>query len=96
MTRRPSSGAELEAVEALVFDVVAELCRLDRSTLGRATPLLDAHFDSLTLIAVVARIELVCGASFEGEEASLLAAKTLGELASAITLRVRAAARNES
>jgi len=76
-------------VETLVLDAVAAAARIERCSLGPRTALLDANLDSLTLIAVVTRVELACGVDFASDEvAALLGARDLGELCERIVSKV--------
>jgi hypothetical protein len=76
-------------VETLVLDAVATTARLERSSLGLRTALLDANLDSLTLIAVVTRVEIACGVAFEGDEVvAIIGARDLGEICELILRKI--------
>jgi acyl carrier protein len=67
-------------IEARVLELIAETCGLVRCELALTTPLAEA-LDSLTLVAVVARLEAAFGIELGGEETiELLAARDVGEL----------------
>jgi acyl carrier protein len=84
------------AAERLVIAAVADACRLDPVAIGPATPLLDLHLDSLTLVAVLTSIELECGCRFAPNDiAKLLCAKDVASLAAAVAARLRENAANQ-
>lgn len=67
-------------LEETLYATLAALCRTERTALGPATALLDLQADSLTLIAVVARIEATYGVPLDAAFAALGESRTLGEL----------------
>lgn len=92
-SRALAGCAEIE-VERRVLDLVAETSGVERASLSLGMPL-SAALDSLTLAAVVARIEAAFELGFSSEEASnLLGARDLGELCRIVAARVGRA--NES
>lgn len=75
-------------VEGRVLDIVAETSGLGRGEVSSSTPLA-AALDSLTLAAVVARVEASFGLVLGGEATlELLGARDLGELCRLIALRL--------
>jgi acyl carrier protein len=83
-------AVETASLEARVAAVVAE-------TTGAALagPLAGSALDSLTLVAIVARIEAVFGVAFETDETvALLTARSAGEVARLIARKVAAQAQN--
>jgi acyl carrier protein len=52
----------------LVLTTLALACRVERTAIGRSTRLRDLDVDSLTLVAVLARIEAACGAELAAED----------------------------
>jgi acyl carrier protein len=96
MTERPAPDLYTWA-ERLVLDTVAATTQLDRAALDARTPLLEAHLDSLTLLAVLARIEAAGGVVFADEELlEWLGAVDLGALAAHVARKVAAARSSES
>jgi hypothetical protein len=84
------------ALESLVLDVVAAVCRIDRCVLTASTSLIEVDLDSLTLSAVLVQVELACNLVLSGAVAAeLLGARDFRELCSVIAREVRAARANE-
>ncbi len=75
------------AVEKRVLELVAETCGLKCSELSTATALPEA-LDSLTLVAVVARIEAVFAIALASDEIELFSARDVGELVALIARKV--------
>lgn len=74
-----------------VFEAVAEAGGLERAALTAGTPLLEANVDSLTLIAIIARLELVLEVRFDDDEsAALIEARDLHELCAVVVHKVGA------
>jgi acyl carrier protein len=72
------SHADLTSVESRVRDIIAETA----GWTSAPAPLLDAPLDSLTLLAIVTRIEVAFAVAFESDEiVALLGANAFGELA---------------
>jgi acyl carrier protein len=81
-----------EQIDRFVRETVAEATALDAASLPASTRLLDANMDSLTLVAIVTRIETAYGTTFDTDEiAELLHAYTVGELVAIVARKVRAA-----
>jgi len=86
-----------------VLDLIAETCGLERAELSAATPVAEA-LDSLTFVAIVARIEAVFDVLLGGDETSeLLSARDVGELGRLLARKIdlahanlREKTRNES
>jgi acyl carrier protein len=77
------------SIEARVLDLICETCGLLAGELSPATPLSEA-LDSLTLVAVVTRIETAFDIVLEGDETvELLGARDVAELAELIARRVK-------
>lgn len=84
----PAPSAAVAAIESRVLDIVAETSGLGRDELAPGTPLA-AALDSLTLAAVVTRVEAAFALPPAGEETlELLAARDIGELCRLIARRV--------
>lgn len=82
----PRAGSA--AIEARVLAIVTETSGFDRGEILSGAPL-SAALDSLTLAAVVARVEAAFGVAFTGDETlALLMARDVGELCRLIALRV--------
>ncbi len=80
LSQNEVASEEPRRIEARVLELIAETCGLDRAELSAATPLAEA-LDSLTLVAVVARIEAVFDVLLGSDETSeLLSARDVGEL----------------
>ena len=84
-------GVTREQIERFVLETIAEATAVEASSLRQSTPLLDARMDSLTLVAVVTRIEMTYGAAFDtGEIADFLRAHSIGEVAAIVVRKLRA------
>jgi acyl carrier protein len=93
-TSSEAASGEPARVERRVLEIIAETCGFERGELSLATPLPEA-LDSLTLVAVVARIEAVFDLMLAGDEPSdLLAAPDVGALARLIARKVDQARAN--
>lgn len=83
----PRSAAGSDA-EARVLDIVAEMTGIERADVSRSSALA-AALDSLTLAAVVARIEAAFGIVLSGEETlALLTARDLSELCRLVARKI--------
>ena len=81
---------DARAVESLLLDSIAATSGLPREALGRATRLLDANLDSLTLLSLVTQVEIVFGIDFASDElAALLDAHDIGGLCDGIERKLR-------
>jgi len=81
-------SAEPASVEARVLGLIAETCGLLGAELSPATPLSEA-LDSLTLVAVVTRIEAAFDIVLSGDETiELLGARDVAELGRLIARKV--------
>lgn len=74
-------GAECR-IEAWLYESLARACRVDPGTVTRSTSTLDLGLDSLTLVAVLSQVEMLCAIELaEQHVLPLLDAATVGELA---------------
>jgi acyl carrier protein len=77
------------AIETRVLDLIAETCGVLRSELSPATPLSEA-LDSLSLVAVLTRIEAAFDIVLEGAETiELFGARDVAELGRLIARKVQ-------
>lgn len=84
----PAPQVDSAAVESRVLDIVAETSGFDRGEVSLSTPLA-AALDSLTLTAVVARVEAAFAIALAASETlELLGARDVGELCRLIARRV--------
>lgn len=84
----PAPNAQFAAIELRVLEIVAETSGLERDELAPSTPLA-AALDSLTLAAVVARVEAAFALPAADEDTlTLLSARDVGELCRLIARRV--------
>ncbi len=89
--RNKVSGGKPGPIETRVLDLIAETCGLVRGELALTTPLAEA-LDSLTLVAVVTRIEAAFDVVLGSEEAiELLAARDIRELGRLIARKLELA-----
>ena len=103
LSKSEVARAEPRRIEARVLDLIAETCGLERAELSAATPVAEA-LDSLTFVAIVARIEAVFDVLLGGDETSeLLSARDVGELGRLLARKIdlahanlREKTRNES
>ncbi|HUO68373.1 MAG TPA: acyl carrier protein [Gammaproteobacteria bacterium] len=80
-----------EQVDRFVLETVADAAAVEAAWLRPSTPLLDAHMDSLTLVAIVTRIETTYGAAFDADElAEILRARSVGDVAAIVARKLRA------
>jgi acyl carrier protein len=78
-------------IDRFVLEAVADAAAVDVTSLRHSTSLLDAYMDSLTLVAIVTRIETTYGTAFDdGEIAELLRARTVGDVAAVVARKLRA------
>jgi acyl carrier protein len=93
---RPRKAAEdRELLDELVLLAVASAGGLERASLARETPLLEANVDSLTLIGLLAGLELELGIVFsELESMELVDARNVGDLCAAVARKVAAHSRD--
>jgi hypothetical protein len=76
-------------VPELVLGALALACRVEPRAIGRSTRMHDLDVDSLTLVAVLARIEACCGAEFAADDVlALLEARDVGAFIGAIQARL--------
>ena len=77
-----------DTIEEAIVHAISAVCRLEAASVDLSTRLLDAHLDSLTLVAVLSQIELVCGTTFDSNAiAEMLRARDVGELVAAVSRR---------
>ncbi len=89
--RNRVSCDEAAPLEARVLELIAETCALVRGELALTTPLAEA-LDSLTLVAVVARVEAAFDLVLGGDETlELFAARDVGELGRLLTRKIELA-----
>lgn len=80
-----------EQVDRFVLETVADAAAVDVAGLRLSTPMLDAYVDSLTLVAIVTRIEAAYGATFDADElAEILRARNVGEVAAIVARKTHA------
>jgi acyl carrier protein len=80
------------AIERTIVQLISAACRLEPATVDSSTRLLDAYVDSLTLVAVLSQLELVCGTTFDADTiAEMLRLRDVGELVAAVTRRLERA-----
>ena len=80
-----------EQIDRFVLETIADAAAVEASSLRQSTPLLDAAMDSLTLVAIVTRIEMTYGAVFDtGELVEILRAHSVGEVAVIVARKLRA------
>ena len=80
-----------EQIDRLVLEAIADAAAVDVASLRHSTSLLDTYMDSLTLVAIVTRIETTYGAAFDADEiAELLRARTVGDVAAVVARKLRA------
>jgi acyl carrier protein len=94
LSQSEGASEEPRRIEARVLELIAETCGLERAELSAATPLAEA-LDSLTFVAVVARIEAVFDVLLGGDDTSeLLAARDVAELGRLLARKVELAHAN--
>lgn len=78
-------------LEELIIGAVAAAGGLEREALSRETSLLEANMDSLTLVGLIARLELELDVAFtDAESIELVEARNLGALCAAVARKVAA------
>jgi acyl carrier protein len=81
-------------IDRLVLETVADVAALEVASLRPSTPLLDICMDSLTLVAIVTRIEATYDASFDTDElAAILRAGSVGDIAAIVARKLRVTGR---
>jgi acyl carrier protein len=84
----------MQEIADLVLATVAEVGGLERTALMVGTPLFEANVDSLTLVAVIARLELALDVRFDDEEsAQLVEARDASEICAVVARKVAASGR---
>lgn len=84
-------GVTREQVDRFVLETVADAAAVDAADLRQSTPMLATYVDSLTLVAIVTRIETTYGTTFDADElAEILGARSVGEVAGIVARKVRA------
>lgn len=84
-------GEKPAPIQIRVLDLIAETRGLARGELALTTPLAEA-LDSLTLVAVIARIEAAFDIVLGGDETiELFAARDVGELARLVVRKIELA-----
>jgi acyl carrier protein len=69
-------------VDRFVLETVADAAAVEATSLEQSTLLLDTSMDSLTLVAIVSRIEVTYGAAFDVDEVGeILRARSVGDIA---------------
>ena len=85
-------GVTHEQIARFVLETVADATAVEIPSLRQSTLLVDAQIDSLTLVAIVTRIEARYGATFDADELTeILRARSVGDVASIVARKVRAA-----
>jgi acyl carrier protein len=85
-------GVTRDQINRFVLEAVADAAAVDVAALHQSTLLLDAQMDSLTLVAIVTRIEAKYGTTFDADElADILRARSVGDVASIVARKVNAA-----
>jgi acyl carrier protein len=80
-----------EQIDLFVLEAVADAAAVEVAYLRQSTPLLDTYMDSLTLVAIVTRIETTYAAAFDaGELAEILRARTVGEVSAIVARKLHA------
>ena len=81
-----------EQINRFVLETVADATAVELASLRQSTPLLDTQMDSLTLVAIVGRIEATYGATFDTDElGEILGAHSVGDVASIVARKLDAA-----
>jgi acyl carrier protein len=78
-------------VDRFVLETVADATAVEVASLRQSTRLLDTSMDSLTLVAIVSRIEATYGATFDADELDeILRARSVGDIATVVARKLRA------
>jgi len=78
-------GTTREEVDRFVLETIADVAAAEVAAVRQSTSLLDIYMDSLTLVAVVTRIEATYGAAFDADElAEIGSALTVGDVAAIV------------
>lgn len=82
--------ATREQIDRFVSETIADAAAIEVTSVRPSTPLLDTHMDSLTLVAIVTRIETTYGAAFDADElADILRARSVGDVAAIVARKLR-------
>jgi acyl carrier protein len=80
-----------EQVDRFVLETVADAADVELASLRLSTALLDTQMDSLTLVAVVTRVEATYGTVFDADElAEIVRSRSVGELAAIVARKIGA------
>jgi acyl carrier protein len=80
-----------EQIDRFVLEAFADAAAVEVASLRHSTPLLDTRIDSLTLVAIVTRIEAMYGATFDADElAEILRAHSVGDVAVIVARKLHA------
>ena len=80
-----------EEIDRFVLETVADAAAVEASSLRQSTALLETFMDSLTLVAIVARIEATYGTPFDADElAEVLRAHRVGDIAAIVARKCNA------
>ena len=80
-----------EEVDRFVLEAIADAAAAEIASVRQSTSLLDIHMDSLTLVAVVTRIEATYGAAFDSDELSeIVCARSVGDVAAIVARKCNA------
>jgi acyl carrier protein len=94
MSASDRSVERTREIADLVLAAVAEVGGLERAALSADTPLFEANVDSLTLVAVIARLELALDVRFDDEEsAQLVEARDASEICAIVGRKAAAVGR---
>ncbi len=78
-----------EQVDRFVLETVADAAAVDGASLRLSTPLLDTQMDSLTLVAIVTRVEATYSTVFDADElAEIVRSRSVGELAAIVARKL--------
>jgi acyl carrier protein len=84
-------GVTRAQVDRFVLETIAVAAAVDVASLRQSTPMLDTYMDSLTLVAIVTRIETTYGAAFDADElAEFLRARSIGDVAAIVARKLHA------
>lgn len=74
-----------DSIERLVIDAIGAACRVEPTAITGSTQLLDMYMDSLTLVAVLSRIEVAYGFTLDADDiVVMLQARDVAELCAAV------------
>jgi len=84
-------GIAREETDRFVLETIADAAAVEVGSVRQSTSLVDTHMDSLTLVAVVTRIEATYGAAFDPDDiAEILRARSVGDVAAIVARKCNA------